>query len=112
MKRKKILISGIVVCLLAAAAIYQDRYPIPTLLAMAKIEMKLAGVVKISPDSYLVKNDYARESDKVKVVPIEGGDEWSHDLMIDGQRYPADWTIFLGRYQIYTLKTPNVHAPN
>lgn len=108
MIRKKAIFAGIIIGSLSMAAIFQNRYPIPVLLAVVKVETNLANIVKIdnTPIRYLVKVPSFIDSENgVKIAQADGGSEWMQDFIINGNRYRADWTIYLGRYRIYTIKT-------
>jgi hypothetical protein len=70
--------------------------------------MNLTKVVKISnnPTRYIVKEgSFGQLNNNIKIAHAEGRSEWDQDFIIDGNRYTANWVIYLGHYRIYTLNT-------
>jgi hypothetical protein len=97
------------------SSIYQIKHPVSALFGIAKIEMKLAEIVKISnfPQKYIIKLDTFEKSDNgVEIVHAKDRSEWDNDFIIDGKRYRSDWVIYLGRYKIFTLHTTPMNSNN
>lgn len=97
---------------IAIPSICQIKHPVPALFGIAKIEMKLAEIVKISnsPPKYIVSEGTFGKLDHGIEITHSDRSEWDNDFIIDGIRYRSDWVIYLGRYKIYTLQTTPMNS--
>jgi len=103
-----VLILFIILIIVLSPSIFQEGYPIPIIVGIAKLHLTDETLIKVSdsPERYLTFRSIFNTSSSKGVILKQSPDtEWNQDIIKDGKKYRTDWKIYLGKYKIYEVKS-------
>jgi len=87
--------------------VFQEGNPIPLFIGIAELTSTEQEIVKIAGETerYITQEGtyHASNMNNGSSFELLYNGDWDGDIIKDGVRYNASWTIYLGNFRVYEL---------